>query len=144
MKKSGLGLLSLCLIGAASPVAAEVFKCIDASGRVIYGSSIEPKMKCTPVTAEITVVPAVKAPPPTPVKEQNPKEKQREALENRIKEQEAALAQAKKSLAEQEGLRLPNEIHYQKKLDRLKPFQEQVAELEKALVQTRTELDQVK
>lgn len=144
MNKFCLGLLSMGLIVVTSPVAAEVFKCIDAAGRVIYGSSIEPKMKCTPVTAEITVVPAVKAPPPTPVKEQNPKEKQREALENRIKEQGAALAQAKNSLAEQEGLRLLNEIHYQKKLDRLKPFQEKVAELEKALAQTQAELDQLK
>ena len=136
--------LSLGLMSTAPPLAAEVFKCIDATGKVIYGERKEPKMKCTPVTAEITVVPAFKAPPPAPVKEQNPKEKQREALENRIKEQELALAQAKKNLADQEGIRLLKEIHYQSVLDRLKPFQDKVAELEKALAQTRAELDQVK
>lgn len=133
----------LGLMTAASPLAAEVFKCIDAAGKVTYGSSQEPKMKCTPVTAEITVVPAVKL-QPLPVKEKDPKEAQREALENQIKEQELALGRAKKDLADQEGLRLLNEIHYQKKLDRLKPFQEKVAELEKALEQSRAELAQLK
>jgi hypothetical protein len=136
--------LGLGLMSAAPPLAAEVFKCIDATGKVTYTSTKEPKMKCTPVTAEITVVPAVKVPPPPPAKELSAKEKQREALENKLKEQELALAEAKKSLAEQEGIRLFNEIHYQSVLDRLKPFQARVAELEKAVAQTQAELDQLK
>lgn len=136
-------LLSVCLMTAAIPSVAEVFKCIDAAGKVTYGSSQESKMKCTPVTAEITVVPAVKV-QPLPVKVKDPKEAQREALENKIKEQELALGRAKKDLADQEGLRLLNEIHYQKKLDRLKPFQEKVAELEKVLEQLRAELANLK
>jgi septal ring factor EnvC (AmiA/AmiB activator) len=137
-------LLGLGLLIAAPPLAAEVFKCIDAAGKVIYGERKEPKMKCTPVTAEITVVPALKAPPPAQAKEQDPTEKQREELEKKIQEQELALAQAKKELAEQEGTRLLKEIYYQNVLDRLKPFQDKVAELEKALAQSRAELAQLK
>jgi len=144
MKKYCLGLLSMGLAFLTSSVAADLFKCIDAAGKVTYGSSKEPKMKCAPVTAEITVVPAFQAPPPAPVKEQNPKVKQREALENSLKEQEAALSEAKKSLAEQEGIRSLKEVHYQSVLDRLKPYQDKVAELEKVVAQTRAELDQVK
>lgn len=144
MNQRWAGWMSLGLMAVAPPLAAEVFKCIDAAGKLTYSSSKEPQMKCTPVTAEITVVPAVKAPPPAPVKQRDPKEIQRETLENQIREQELALGRAKKDLADQEGLRLLNEIHYQKKLDRLKPFQDKVAELEKALAQTQAELDQVK
>ena len=129
---------------AALPVAAQVFKCIDGAGKVTYGSSLDPKMKCTPVTAEINIVPAVKPSPPAPSKARDPKEAQREALENQAREQELALGRAKKDLADQEGIRLLNEIYYQQKLDRLKPFQDKVEELEKPLAQTRAELDKLK
>ena len=69
---------------------------------------------------------------------------QREVLQNKIKEQEAALAIAKKQLLEQEGIRLLNEVFYQSVLDRLKPFKDRVAEAEKALAQTRSELNNLK
>lgn len=135
--------LMVGLLMVAMPLAAEVFKCKDASGRVIYGEKKEIGMVCTPVTAEITVVPFVPStrPAATPP---NPKEVQREALEQKIKEQEIALAEAKKALAEQEGLRSYKEIFYQSVLDRLKPFQDKVAEIEKMLSQSRAELNQLK
>jgi len=139
-----LGLALGLAMAAAPATAADVFKCIDAAGKVTYSSSKDPKMKCTPVTAEITVVPALKAPPPAPVKERDPKEVRREALENKIKEQEAALAQAKKNLIEQQNTRVIDEVFYQSTLDRLKPYQDKVVELEKALAQTQAELDQLK
>ena len=143
MNKLSTG-IAFSFVMAAAPAAAEVFKCIDSAGKLTYTSDKDPKMKCTPVTAEITVVPAVKAPPPAPVKPRDPKEVQREALENQVREQALALGRARKDLADQEGMRLLNEIHYQKKLDRLKPFQDKVVELEKALAQTQAELDQLK
>ena len=139
-----LGLALGLAMAAAPATAADVFKCIDAAGKVTYSSSKDPKMKCTPVTAEITVVPALKAPPPARVKERDPKEVRREALENKIKEQEAALAQAKKNLIEQQNTRVIDEVFYQSTLDRLKPYQDKVVELEKALAQTQAELDQLK
>lgn len=134
----------LTLLALALPVQADLLKCKDPEGKVTYSERKEPGMTCTPVTAEITVVPALpvqqRAPPPAV----NPLVAQREALEARIKEQTAALAEAKKQLAEQEGIRLQREIFYQSVLDRLKPFQEKVAEAEKALAETRKELSNLK
>ena len=135
--------LMIGLLIAAMPLAAEVFKCKDATGRTIYGEKKETGMVCTPVTAEITVVPFVPSTRPA-ASTPNPKDIQREALEQKIRDQETALAEAKKSLAEQEGLRSYKEIFYQSVLDRLKPFQDKVAEIEKMLSQSRAELNQLK
>lgn len=133
-------LSSLALCALAMPVQADLLKCIDPAGKVTYSERKEPGMTCTPVTAEITVVPAPPVTQPAPRPPINPAVAQREALEATIKAQEAALAEAKKQLAEQEGIRLQREIFYQSVLDRLKPFQEKVAEAEKALAETRKEL----
>ncbi len=139
-----LTLISLALLALALPVQADLLKCIEPGGKVTYSERKEPGMTCTPVTTEITIVPALpvsqQAPPP-PI---NPLIAQREALELRIKEQTTALAEAKKQLAEQEGIRLQREIFYQSVLDRLKPFQEKVTEAEKALAETRKELSNLK
>ena len=125
----------------ALPVQADLLKCKDTNGKITYSERKEPGMVCTPVTTEITVVPAQ---PSTPTPAVNPQDVQREALQNKIKEQEAALATAKKQLLEQEGIRLLNEVFYQSVLDRLKPFKDRVAEAEKALAQTRSELNNLK
>jgi len=135
--------LAIALLAMAFSAHAEVFKCKDATGRIIYGERNESNMKCTPVTAEITVVPAIPVTSPV-VQPPNPVIAQREALQNKIKAQEEALAEAKKKLAEQEGIRLRTEVFYQSVLDRLKPYQDKVAELEKTLAQYRAELDQLK
>ena len=141
MKQFPVLLALLCL---ALPVRADLLKCIEPGGRVTYSERKEPGMTCTPVTAEISVVPALPVSRPAPPPVVNPLVAQREALETRIKAQTAALAEAKKQLAEQEGIRLQREIFYQSVLDRLKPFQEKVAEAEKALAETRKELSNLK
>lgn len=125
----------------ALPVQADLLKCKDTNGKITYSERKEPGMVCTPVTTEITIVPAQ---PSTPTPAVNPQDAQREVLQNKIKEQEAALAIAKKQLLEQEGIRLLNEVFYQSVLDRLKPFKDRVAEAEKALAQTRSELNNLK
>ena len=135
--------LAIGLLAMAFSAQAEVFKCKDATGRIIYGERNEPTMKCTPVTAEITVVPAIPVTSPV-VPPPNPAIAQREALQNKIKAQEDAVAEAKKQLAEQQGIRLRTEIFYQSVLDRLKPYEDKVAELEKTLAQYRAELAQLK
>lgn len=137
-------MLALALLLFGFHAQAEVFKCKDATGRIIYGARNDPQMTCTPVTAEITVVPAVKATQTPHVPAQPAENAEREALQNKIKEQEAALAAAKKALAEQEGIRLRTEIFYQSVLDRLKPYQDKVAEIEKTLAQYRAELNNLK
>lgn len=137
-------LLGLALLSLALPLHADLLKCKDSAGKVTYSERKEPGMACTPVTTEITIVPAPPVAQPAPPPAINPLVAQREALQNKIKEQEAALDMAKKQLIEQEGIRLLNEVYYQSVLDRLKPFQERVAEAEKALAQTRAELANVK
>jgi septal ring factor EnvC (AmiA/AmiB activator) len=135
--------LAIALCAMVFSAHAEVFKCKDATGRIIYGERIEPNMQCTPVTAEITVVPAVPVTRPAPPPAPSQTDMQREALQNKIKEQEKALAEAKKNLAEQEGIRLNTEVFYQSVLDRLKPYQDKVAEIEKTLAESRAELDRL-
>ncbi|MBI5752634.1 MAG: DUF4124 domain-containing protein, partial [Hydrogenophilales bacterium] len=53
-------------------------------------------------------------------------------------------ADAKKALAEQENIRLGGEQNYQRVLDRLKPYQDKVAEIEKKLAQLREEQGRAK
>ena len=139
-----LTLTTLALFSLALPVQADLLKCIEPGGKVTYSERKEPGMTCTPVTAEITVVPALPATQPALRPPVNPQVAQREALEATIKAQTAALAEAKKQLVEQEGIRLQREIFYQSVLDRLKPFQEKVAEAEKTLAETRKELSNFK
>lgn len=133
-------LIVLALLLLASPLQAELLKCKDPNGKITYSERKEPGMVCTEVTAEINVVPALPVPQAAPTPAVDPRVAQREAVQNRIKEQEAALATAKKQLTEQEGIRFRNEIFYQSVLDRVKPFKEKVAEAEKALADSRSEL----
>lgn len=131
--------LGACLI--AWPATAEVFKCIDAAGKVTYSEKKEPKAGCVPVTATVNVVPAVKPTPPTPPLAPHVAQGgRRDELQKQIAAQEAALADAKKALAEQENIRIGGEYNYQRVLDRLKPYQDKVAEIEKNLAQLREEL----
>ncbi len=126
------------------PAQADLLKCKDTNGKITYSERKESGMVCTPVTTEITIVPALPVSQSAPPAAVNPLLVQREALQNKIKEQEAVLAEAKKQLTEQEGIRLLKETFYQNVLDRLKPFQDKVAEAEKSLAQTRAELNNLK
>lgn len=135
-------IMGLCLALLVMPAKAEIVKCVDASGNVTYSEKSQAKGTCVPVTATISVVPAVKQPtPPTPPQApQVERGGQRGALQKQITEQEAALAEAKKALAEQENIRLGNEANYQRVLDRLKPYQDKVAAIEKEIAQLRETL----
>ncbi len=135
-------ILGLCLALLVMPAKAEIVKCVDASGNVTYSEKSQAKGTCVPVTATISVVPAVKQPtPPTPPQApQVERDGQRGALQKQIAEREAALAEAKKALAEQENIRFGNEANYQRVLDRLKPYQDKVAAIEKEIAQLRETL----
>lgn len=128
--------LSLCLAVIALPAKAEIVKCLDAAGNVTYSEKTQSKGACAPMTATINVVPTIKQLPlPTPPQAPRVEQGGREALQKQIAAQEAALAEAKKALAEQENIRLGGERNYQRVLDRLKPYQDKVAEIEKNLAQ---------
>lgn len=136
MKKS-LGLFVLVWLSANAQ--AELLKCVDNAGKVSYGEKALPGQNCTPVTATVNVIPATK-PLPSAAPSQAPTLNTREQLQNQIASQEAALAEAQKALAEQEGIRLGNEANYQRVLDRLQPYQDKVAEIQKNLAQLRSDL----
>lgn len=135
-----LSLLSAFDLPAAQ---AEVFKCVMPSGAIVYSEKMEANARCTVVTAPINVVPANKPAPPAP-KSETEGERKPDPLKAKIAEQERALTEAKKILTEQEGIRIGGEQNYQKKLDRLKPYQDKVAEIEAALAKLREEQSKAK
>ena len=142
MKRLILGVV-LALSGV--PLKAEIFKCLDGTGNVTYSEKKESSSACVPVTATVNVVPAIKPivpmPPIAPRLEQTDR---RAELEKQIVAQEAALTEAKKALGDQENIRFGGEANYQRVLDRLQPYQDKVAEIEKNLAQLRAELVQLK
>lgn len=136
-----LGLAAALALALAAPAAADTFKCLDANGRATYTNmKDETKGKnCTLVMREISVVPAVKAPPrpaanPSPAgfpKVDPATQKARDGERRRILEEELsgeekALVQAKAELAEQESIRTGDEKNYQRVLDRLQKYKDEV------------------
>ena len=133
----------VALIVLAQPASADLFKCKDAAGKITYSELKQAGMTCTPVTTEITVVPGTPARASESPKV-DPNKQRREELSNKIKAQEKELEAAKQELAKQEAGRKLGETFYQNYLDRVKPYREKVQELEKALAQTKSELDKLK
>lgn len=135
------GLAAALALALAAPAWADTFKCVDASGRATYTNmKDETKGKnCSLVMREISVVPAIKTPPrpaagPSPAgfpKVDPATQKARDGERRRILEEELsgeekALAQAKAELAEQESIRTGDEKNYQRVLDRLQKYKDEV------------------
>ncbi|MBT9612579.1 MAG: hypothetical protein IV108_04840 [Burkholderiales bacterium] len=134
-------IIGLCVMPAAD---AEVFKCVNPAGKITYSEKKEANSQCSSVTTPINVVPAMRVPDKesrTPDSEDSGK---KDAMRGQIAEQERALTDAKKALAEQESIRLGSEQNYQRVLDRLKPYQDKIAEIEKKLAQLREDQGKVK
>ncbi len=113
---------------------AEVFRCVDRDGRVIYTGQQDGRMTCTPVSATINVVPA---PPPMVPAARPPADTTPADIDQEIAATEQELAAARQALREQESIRLGGEQNYQRVLDRLKPYQDKVTALEKRLEELR-------
>jgi len=138
----------------AAPAWADTFKCIDANGRATYTNMKEETKgkNCTVVMREISVVPAT----PTPRKDMSkgasnstPAQKDRDGARRRILEEELsgeekALAQAKVELTEQEGIRSGDEKNYQKVLDRLQKYKDEVERHQKNVEALKKELGNTK
>ena len=138
----GVAVFAIC---ATTGVSAEVFKCVDAAGKITYAETKEANAKCNVVSGEVNVVsvPKVVARPPKSI-ESNERNVKSESQPGEIAEQERALIEAKKALAEQESFRLGGERNYQRVLERLQPFQDKVTEIEKKLAQLRGEQSKTK
>lgn len=125
--------LGLASALALSSVQAETYRCVDAEGRLSY-TNVPGTAGCKPAE----VPPDVSIPPPTipPATRRAPEQPQNNAgsdAQSQIASEQAALERAKKELEEQQAIRLGNEHNYQKKLDRLKPYEDAVREHEEKI-----------
>ena len=68
----------------------------------------------------------------------------RKLLETELATEEAALEAARKALEEADAVRYGNERNYQKKLDRMQPFQDAVAQHERNIEALRKELSNLR
>ena len=148
--------LGLTLI---APAYADTFKCIDANGRATY-TNIKEETKgknCTVVMREISIVPAMPTPraaPSTPSPQGFPKvdpatqktrdDARRRILEDELSAEEKALAKARADLTEQEGMRTGGEKNYQRVLDRLQPYKDDVERHQKNIEALKQELANMK
>ena len=141
----------------AAPARADTFKCIDASGRATYTNLTEETKgrNCTVVMREISVVPATppaRAGAPSPAgfpKVDSATQKTRDGARRKILEDELsgeakALAQAKAELTEQESIRTGDEKNYQRVLDRLQKYKDEVERHEKNVEALKKELNNAK
>ncbi|ANQ83881.1 DUF4124 domain-containing protein [Azoarcus olearius] len=137
-----LRILPFAFMLLAAPLAhAEVYKCVDADGRVTYTNdrnvgrgckqlSQDQSVSTMPPPARSPASPGAAASPTfprvTPDAQRARDDSRRQVLEKELATEEAALAEARKSLGEQEAVRLGDERNYQRVLDRLQPFKDKV------------------
>ncbi|WP_323000878.1 DUF4124 domain-containing protein [Denitromonas sp.] len=148
-----------------SPLAlADVYKCVETDPvtgqkRVTYTNARDAKgcerlSRDLPVSSVPGSVPSSKAPAATPAPGGFPKVspddqrardgERRKLLETELASEEAALEAARKALDEADAVRYGNERNYQKKLDRLQPFQDAVAQHERNIEALKKELSNLR
>jgi hypothetical protein len=130
----------------AAPLHADVFKCVNPNGEVLFTNDrVEAKQKnCQQITVTPNVISAPPLPgkqpagvPPRPasadgfpkvapqVQAQRDGDR-RKILETELVNEQKALQDAKRELAEQENTRLGGERNAQRMLDRIEPYQKKV------------------
>ena len=152
------GLVAPLALALAAPAWADTFKCVDANGRPTYTNMKEETKgkNCSVVMREISVVPAIptapaaRAPAASPSPAGFPRvdpatQKARDGERRRILEEELggeekALVQAKAELKEQEGIRSGDERNYQRVLDRLQKYKDEVERHQKNVDALKKEL----
>jgi hypothetical protein len=129
------------LLAAGLDAQADVWKCVDAQGSVAY-TNTRPSTKGCKLLSQDQPVSTVNGhrasatATPTPgnfprVDGNTQRERdlsRRQILEKELAQEQEQLDKAKKTLTEQEAIRNGDEKNYQRVLDRLKPFQDRVAE----------------
>lgn len=157
-------LASLFLLGAlmtATPAWSQIFRCVDDEGHVTYSNVAASKnckrMQLEPANSAAAPAKTTGRTPgaaanPTPVDfpkvsgdAQKARDNDRRAiLTQELANEQKALEQAKKELAEQEAVRLGDERNYQKLLDRLQPYKDKVALHERNIQAINKELANLK
>jgi len=153
MARIGASLVLAFGIAAAGPVCAQVktlWNCKDPAGKTtLTDQKADTVGKDCRVVSEdrVTVVPATKAgkspagfPKESASDRAAAKVKQRETLENELTQEQSMLADARKKLTEQEGIRNGDEKNYTRVLERLKPYQDTVEVHEKNVEALKREL----
>jgi hypothetical protein len=142
-------LTAVFLLLSAGAASAQTCKYVDSEGRVTYSNVAiknAKKVSCfEPVKPPPQQSPA--APPNAAAKprvdsttQRQRDDDRRNILEAELRTEEEQLAQAKRELAEQEAIRTGDERNYERVLERLKPYQEAVAQHEKNVAALRQEL----
>lgn len=162
MPKKLLGCaLLLGAVSLATPAWSQIYRCVDADGKVTY-SNVGNNKGCKRMQldapnsmaapARTTGRTPGAAANPTPVdfprvtgEAQKARDNDRRAiLEQELASEQKALEQAKKELAEQEAVRHGDEKNYQKVLDRLQPYKDRVAQHERNIQAINRELANLK
>lgn len=139
-------LLAALLAALAAGLAhGQTCKYVDSEGRTIYSNvAIKNARKVTcfepvkppPQDAQ----PAAPAPRVDSGTQRQRDDQRRSILESELATEQQRLEQAKQALAEQESIRLGDERNYQRVLERLKPYQDAVAQHEKNVASIKQEL----
>ncbi len=150
---------ALAALACAMPAWGDTFKCVDANGRATYTNMKEEAKgkNCTVVMREISVVPATPVPRPAatspspagfpkvdPATQKDRDGARRRILEEELSGEEKALVQAKAELTEQEGIRTGDEKNYQRVLDRLQKYKDEVERHQKNVDALKKELNNAK
>lgn len=135
-------LLLVAQAASGQPAGPQTYRCLDASGRSTY-TNVQEEMagkKCTVVSREVSVVPADRpaagnrpATPPAAARPEAARVRdsdRRKILQEELQTAEKILGEARQKLADQENVRNGDERNFQRVLDRLKPFQDEVARAE--------------
>lgn len=149
----------LALVGAGAALGqSATYRCVGDNGRSTY-TNVKEEMsgkKCTVVSREVSVVPA---PPAQPGRagaalgqggrvdsntQRSRDETRRKILQEELDTAERRLAEATQKLAEQESIRSGDEKNYQRVLDRLKPYKEEVARQEQNVASLKRELSNLR
>jgi len=131
--------VALALFLTSGLAQAAIYKCVDSQGRVTYTNDSTNSKGCSQLDDDLPVssVPSLGVPKSAPApaadfpkvssEQQRARDDSRRGiLEKELASEEEALSAARQALQEQDGIRLGDERNYQKKLDRLKPFKDQV------------------
>lgn len=132
-----LCLLALALAWPYGTASAAIFKCVDSQGRITYTNDSGNAKGCAQLDDDLPVssVPAMRPPPKaspqnfpkvSPEVQRSRDDGRRAILDSELDTEQKALDKARADLAEQDAVRLGNERNYQRKLDRLQPFKDQI------------------
>jgi hypothetical protein len=162
------GQTALAQIGAGGAT----FKCVDDAGRSTY-TNVKEEMggkKCTVVSREVSVVPVPNSssspgkaapaaprqagtapasgaggPPRVDASTQRARDNdRRRILDEELQTAEKQLSVAKQTLIQQEAIRTGDERNYQRVLDRLKPFQDDVRRAEENVASLKREISNLR